>query len=170
MTATKRVQRLTIAAAVLSAGAFVAGPANAATAADGQSATETVSAKSSTATENTAARSAARKKIKCAIKLSFKPRVGKGNKWIRSSAKTTCNRKVPKIWTSVRLVQSKAPDKYKKTSGKNTRRNKSVIRTFCPREVRSYKVTGKTTIKMPKGSKKKFLRIKKTGTTSGPCR
>ncbi|UYM06697.1 hypothetical protein [Solicola gregarius] len=164
-----RVQRLTVAAAVLAGGAFIAGPANATGATDGQGSSDTVSAKSSTATAKSASKASARKKVKCALGLQFKPRVGKGHKWIRSTAKTKCNRKVPKIWTSVRLVQTKASDAYKKTSEKRANHNKSTVRTFCPREYREYKVIGKTTVKLPKGSAKKFLRITKSGTQKGRC-
>lgn len=170
MTATKRVQGLTVAAAVLSAGAIVAGPANATGAADGQSVT--TASKSATTTDAVAAAAKSpRKKVKCGLTLKFLPKVGKGGKRIKSISKTKCNQKVPKIWNSVRLIQTKASNKYKKTSSKKAAKNKSVVRTFCPREVRTYRVVGQTTVKLPKSSKKKFLTIKKRiKAQTGTCR
>lgn len=166
MTVIKRVQRLSVAAAVLSAGAVVAGPATAAPAGHVQASSNSVSA---SAASSDAARGA--KKIHCRLGISFKPRVGKGDKHIRSGARTICNVKVPKIWTSVRLVQTKAKDRYKLTSTKHrAKRNSASVRTFCPKEYRRYKVVGKTTIKMPKSAGKKFIKLRKVGHQRGVCR
>ena len=169
--ATKRVQRLTVAAAVLSAGAFVAGPATASPAEQVNNNSQSVSsnAVSAKAASSDGARSA--RKIKCRLGISFKPRVGKGNKRIRSAARTVCNVKVRKIWTSVKLVQTKAKNRQKLTHTKGkARRNTTAMRTFCPREYRRYKVVGKTTILLPKSANKKKIKLRKVGHERGVCR
>ena len=180
MTATKRVQRLTIAAAVLCSGAFVAGPATAApservsessTSASATAATaKSATTKNAKSASSEAARNGARK-IKCRLRISFKPRVGKGNKRIRTAARTVCNVKVRKIWTSINLRQTKAKNRYKvsHTRGR-AKRNATVMRTFCPREYRRYKVIGKTTVLLPKRANKNKIKLSKVGHQRGVCR
>lgn len=179
MTSTKRVQRLAVAAAVLSAGAFVAGPA-ASTASPAPTAApaERVASMKVSTNGDDGARSAdgARAAFNCELALKFRPRVGKGHKRIISTARVTCGTaknpgpKMPHIWTSVQLKQTKAKDKYKKTDKANTRHNKSQIRTFCPRESRKYTVIGRATVKLPKSAAKKQLTLHKSGEQTGPCR
>lgn len=171
MTSVKRIQGLTVAAAVLSAGALVAGPAATSSAAPADqtkiSSERTSTTDASTATKSSATRA---KKYKCRLGLSFKPRAGKGNKKIRSGGHVRCNKKVKRIYTSVRLIQSKAPNKYKITNRKRTKRNNTVMKTFCPREYRTYKVVVKATVKLPKSANKNQLKLKKSGRQSGTCR
>lgn len=171
MTVTKRVQGLTVAAAVLCSGAFVAGPATAAPATKVSESSNSTSAKAgATAASSDNARSAARK-IKCRLRISFTPRIGKNNKRIRTAARTTCNVKVRKIWTSVLLRQTKAKNRYKisHTNGR-ARRNTTAIRTYCPREYRRYTIVGKTTVLLPKRANKKKLTLRKVGHQRGVCR
>ncbi|MDN5854092.1 MAG: hypothetical protein L0K86_14835 [Actinomycetia bacterium] len=172
MTKTKRVQGLTVAAAVLCSGAFVAGPATAAPATQVSESSASTSAKTSTAkaASSDGARSGARK-IRCRLRISFKPRVGKRDRRIRTAARTVCNVKVRKIWTSVRLRQTKAKDHYKVSHTKGrARRNTTAIRTFCPKEYRRYTIIGKTTVVLPKRANKKRLKLRKVGHQRGVCR
>lgn len=168
MTSTKRVQRLAVAGAVVAAGAFVAGPAaSSAAPAERLSSEQASSDTAISATKSTTVSYTARvKKYKCHLKVTMNPRVGKGNKHIRSRSRAWCGTKkhpgpkMPKIWTSVQLKQTKAHNKYKLTDKKNTRHNKATVTTFCPREFRSYTVVGHATVKLPKDAKKKQLKLR----------
>lgn len=172
MNVTKRVQGMTVAAAVLCSGAFVAGPATASPAKQvNESATSTgVKTAAAKPASSPSARKPARK-IKCRLRISFRPRAGKGNKRILTAARTTCNVKVRKIWTSVQLRQTKAKNRYKISHTKRrARRNTTAINSFCPRQHRRYTIVGKTTVLLPKRANKKKLKLRKVGHQSGVCR
>lgn len=111
-----------------------------------------------------------RVKLQCNLKLLFEPRAGKQGRQIKSRAKVSCNRKMPQIWTTVRLEQTPGKDKQKKTTKKDTRNNAAVMRTFCPRQARDYKIIGRSTVKLPPSADRKFLKLHKSGTQSGRCR
>lgn len=176
MTATKRVQRLAVAAVVLSGGALVASP-TASTAAPAERVSSVSASTSEDSTGASATSTARRAGIECELTLQFRPRVGPGHKHIRSRSKVRCGTKrnpgprMPHIWTSIQLKQTKAPDKYKKTDQKNTRRNKATVRTYCPRERRGYKVIARATVKLPKSAVKKQLKLEReTKWRYGTCR
>lgn len=175
MTSTMRVQRLAVAGAVLAAGALVAGPASSTAAAPTERVSGTqVSTSASTGDSADSARAARR--IDCKLRLQFKPRVGKRDRRMVSTARVRCGSKkhpgpkMPKIWTSIQLKQTKAKDRYKLTDRKNTRRNRSRINTFCPREVRKYTWIARGTVKLPKSAVKKQLKFHKRVSQTAACR
>lgn len=175
MRSTKRVQRLAVAGAVLASGAFVAGP-TAATAAAPTEQVRSIQVSSSAGTGNSADSARAARKINCTLRVIVKPRVGKRDRQLVSIARVRCGSKkhpgpkMPRIWTSIQLKQTKAKNRYKLTDQKNTRRNKSRIRTFCAREVRQYTWIARATVKLPKSAVKKQLKLRQRVQRKAACR